>query len=67
MKLSTPLKTATVIAGMKQRELAAAAGVHESVISDLCKGRRNPNEDLADRLGRILGRRPQDLFPRGTV
>lgn len=64
---ATPLKKALVIEGLKQREIAAAAEVHESLISDLCRGRRNPDKELADRLSRLLGQRPEDLFPRGTV
>jgi plasmid maintenance system antidote protein VapI len=64
---TTPLKTALITAGMRQRQLADALQVHESLISDLCRGRRNPDKNLADRISRILGRQPGDIFPRGII
>jgi len=63
MKISTPLKIALVQEGMKQRQLADAVQVHESLISDLCRGRRNPDERLAEKISLVLGIPTGALFP----
>ena len=59
----TPLKAALIKWGIKQVELANEVGVHESVISGLCRGWRNPDPELADRIAQRLGMSTSDLFP----
>jgi transcriptional regulator with XRE-family HTH domain len=63
MKISTPLKAALISEGMKQRELAAEVGVHESVVSGLCRGWRNPDEPLAEKISEVLSRPREEIFP----
>lgn len=62
----TPLKIAITLEGVKQRDLAAQVGVHESVISGLARGWRVPDEALASRIGDALGCITSELFPKGT-
>ena len=64
---ATPLKAVLLLVGIRQRQLADMVEVHESLISDLCRGRRNPDGVLAHRISKALGMRPEDIFPRGTA
>lgn len=50
-------------AGLSQEELAFAAGMKRSYLSDLERGTRNPTVRAVGRLADALGVSARDLFP----
>lgn len=49
-------------AGVTQRQLAEAVGVHENQICKIETGRTKPDRKLADKIARRLQTTSQDLF-----
>lgn len=58
------LRTARRLKDITQVELAKAAGVHQTTISDIERGRnRNPSLDLTRRIADALGVTVDEIFP----
>ena len=53
--------------GMTHRELAAAAGLHQSDVTNKMKGKRMTNAHHLARLAKALGCSPSDLIPAEAV
>ncbi|MBP0441307.1 helix-turn-helix domain-containing protein [Tianweitania sediminis] len=51
--------------GLSQEELAHAADVHQTYVSDLERGKRNPSILVLDRLAKALDADLVDLAARG--
>ena len=49
--------------GLRQREFAQLAGEHESVISRIINGTWNIDQMRKIKFSKILGKKPEDLFP----
>ena len=56
------LKIAIIERGLSQRQLAAAAGMHEATLSLIVNGVYNPSAGQREKIARILERPPEDLF-----
>ena len=56
------LKLRRMIAGIKQHELAEAAGMSESTLSKMETGRRYPTEEEARKLAKKLRCKPERLM-----
>ena len=54
-------KIARQLAGYTQQELAKAVGCNESLISRIEQGRAKPENDLAEQIAEVLGKRPFEL------
>lgn len=65
--IAMELKMQLASDGISQRELARAVGVHESIISGIIRGWRNPDEDLKVKIAAFCGRPTDVLFPRRTA
>lgn len=63
MPKNVALKIAIVESGLSQVEIAAAADIHESRMSQIVNGWREPNDAERKVLARILKRKPAQLFP----
>jgi transcriptional regulator with XRE-family HTH domain len=61
--VSTTLRIVRVAGGMRQQDLAAAAGVCREEVSRLESGRHRPQLATAEALSRVLGVSPALLFP----
>lgn len=55
------LKIAMQIAGFTQQTLAEAADSHESMIARIVSGRARPDRELAERIAKLLSKRPIEL------
>jgi transcriptional regulator with XRE-family HTH domain len=63
MPKNIALKIAIVESGLSQIEVAKAADLHESRLSHIINGHRDPSGFERRVLARILKRKPADLFP----
>lgn len=63
MPMNLPLKIAILESGLSQLEVAKAADMHESRMSHLVNGHREPSDAERKALARILKRKVSDLFP----
>jgi transcriptional regulator with XRE-family HTH domain len=59
----SPLRLAILENGCTQREIAAKAGIHESIISLVVNGRYIPDERQRRNIAIALGRYEDELFP----
>lgn len=57
------LKIAIVESGLAQVDVAEAADIHESRMSNIVNGRLEPNEAERKAIARILKRKSSQLFP----
>lgn len=55
MNIGTTIQTCRKVRGMKQRELALEAGLSESYLSLLEKGKREPSLSALEALAKALG------------
>lgn len=62
-KPTTPLKVAIAADSRYQKEIAAEAGVSESLFSLIVNGRWNADEDTKCSIAETLGRTVDELFP----
>jgi transcriptional regulator with XRE-family HTH domain len=51
--------------GLRQRDFAHLAGEHESVISRIINGTWNVDRMRKIKYSKILGKKPEELFPSG--
>jgi transcriptional regulator with XRE-family HTH domain len=58
----TPLRLAILMDGRTQRELAAAIGINETVLSRIVNGLQ-PDEPTREKLAKELGRKKSELWP----
>ncbi len=63
MPMNLALKIAILESGLSQLELSKAADMHESRLSHLVNGHREPTEAELRVLARLLKRKPAQLFP----
>lgn len=63
MAKNLALKIAILESGLSQIEVAKAADMHESELSYLVNGHREPTDAQRKVLARILKRKPGKLFP----
>jgi transcriptional regulator with XRE-family HTH domain len=63
MPMNVALKVAIVKSGLSQLEIAKAAAMHESRLSHIVNGHRDPSEAERKALARILKCKPSALFP----
>ena len=61
------LKIAILESGLSQVDVAEAADLHESRLSQLVNGRRKPNDVERKVLARVLKRKPAQLFPEAIA
>ena len=54
-------KIARQLAGYTQQELAEACNCRESMIARIEQGRTKPESELAERLAKLLGKRPWEI------
>jgi len=59
-----PVRLERVVRGIKQYELAAAAGIHFSLMSMIEIGRRKPTEEQKVLIAKALGVPVRKLFPK---
>jgi transcriptional regulator with XRE-family HTH domain len=57
------LKIAILESGKSQVDVAEAADIHETKMSNIVNGRREPSDAERRAIARILKRKPGDLFP----
>jgi len=58
------LRTARRLKDITQAQLADLAGVDQTTISDIERGKnRNPSWETVQRISRALGVEPQEIFP----
>ena len=58
------LKIAIVESGMSQFDVAEAAKLHDSYLSMLVNGRRQPSDAVRKAIARVLKRKVGELFPQ---
>lgn len=63
MRKNIALKIAIVESGLSQVDIADAADIHESKLSYIVNGRRQPSDAERKALARVLKRKATDLFP----
>jgi len=61
----SPLKYERVIRGVRQCDLAAAVGIHFTLLSQIEAGRRLPKPEDKKNLAKALGVPIEKLFPKG--
>jgi transcriptional regulator with XRE-family HTH domain len=61
------LRFERLLRGLSQYELAMRARVPQSLISLFERHFAEPNERQARRLSRVLGRKPEELFPESEA
>jgi DNA-binding XRE family transcriptional regulator len=59
----TPLRQVRLLSGMRQSDVAAAAGVARQTVSLLEAGSRNPHLSTAAAISRVLGTTIEAIFP----
>ncbi len=59
----TPLRLAIVQSGRPQKEVAAAAGIREDVMSGIARGRVVPTADERAAIANAIRRPEADLWP----
>ena len=62
MPKNIALKIAIVESGLSQVDIADAVDLHESRLSQIINGRREPTEAEQKALARVLKRKPAQLF-----
>lgn len=62
MARTTPLKIAILESGFSQIELAAALGIHDTLLNMFANGWRKPNAEQAKMIAKKLGKKTKDLF-----
>ena len=67
MAMNLPLKIAIVESGRSQLELAKATDMHESRLSHIVNGHRDPSDAERKALARVLRRKIADLFPEAMA
>jgi transcriptional regulator with XRE-family HTH domain len=67
MPMNMSLKIAIVESGLTQLEIAKAADMHESRLSHIVNGHREPNDAERKAIARILKRKPAQLFPEAIA
>ena len=67
MPKNLALKIAILESGLSQIEVATAADLHESRMSQIVNGWREPTDAERKLLARILKRKPADLFPEAIA
>ncbi len=53
--------------GLSQEELAARSSIHQSYLSDIERGRRNPSLLVLDRIAKALNVEIEDLVRKRTA
>ncbi len=53
--------------GMRQNRLALLVGIHETLLSKIVNGFREPDSEVRSRIARILASDAEWLFARETV
>jgi transcriptional regulator with XRE-family HTH domain len=67
MPKNKALKIAIIESELTQFEVAEAIDVHETRMSQIVNGRREPSEVERKAIARILKRKATDLFPEATA
>jgi len=67
MPKNLALKIAILESGLSQLEVAKAADIHESRLSHLVNGHKEPSDAEQRALGRVLKRKPAQLFPQAAA
>jgi transcriptional regulator with XRE-family HTH domain len=67
MPKNLALKIAIVESGLSQIEVAKAVDLHESRLSHIINGHREPSEAERKALARVLKRKPAQLFPEALA
>lgn len=67
MPMNMALKIAIVESQLSQVDIAEAAEIHESRLSQIVNGRRKPNPAEQKTLARLLKRKAADLFPEALA
>jgi transcriptional regulator with XRE-family HTH domain len=57
------LKIAIVESGRSQADVAADIGMHDTKLSMIVNGRREPSDAERKAIARVLKRKPSQLFP----
>lgn len=63
MPKNIALKIAIMESGLSQVDLAEATDIHESKLSYIVNGRREPSEAEQKAIARVLKRKASQLFP----
>jgi len=63
MPKNLALKIAIIESGLSQMEIAKAADMHDTKLSFIVNGHREPSDAERRALARILKRKAADLFP----
>jgi len=66
-KKNLALKIAIVESGLSQVDIAEAADLHESRLSQIINGRRQARDAEQKALARVLKRKPTQLFPEAIA
>lgn len=61
--MNVTLKMAIVESGLKQKQIAAMAGISEPVLSKVIRGKDSPKLDQARAISRLVKRPLDELFP----
>jgi transcriptional regulator with XRE-family HTH domain len=62
-KKNIPLKIAIVQSGLSQADVAEAVDMHDTKLSMIVNGRREPSDAEQKALARVLKRKASQLFP----
>jgi len=63
MPKNLALKIAILESGLSQVDVAEAVDLHESRLSQIINGRREPSDAEMKAIARLLKRKPAQLFP----
>jgi transcriptional regulator with XRE-family HTH domain len=67
MPMNLSLKIAIVESGLTQLEISKIADIHESRLSHIVNGHREPNDLERKAIARVLKRKMADLFPEAIA
>lgn len=67
MTINIALKTAIMQAETTQIVIATKTGIHESRVSQIIRGHREPSDDEKRAIAKVLRRSVHDLFPSSEV
>lgn len=67
MPKNLALKIAIVESGLSQVDVAEAVDLHESRLSQIINGRREPSDAERKAIARVLKRKPAQLFPEALA
>lgn len=62
-RLNVALKSAIFSSGRKQKRIAYLARIEETQLSHIVRGRRPASDEERERLAKVLGKSPRELFP----